>query len=348
MDCPTTVSPGSLASLSPVWTPGCRSWPLAFRPRLDAATQQVWGERGKGSLPGECGRLPLAALTHTKANAPKQPCAPSASSLCPGFRALRRILHSACPFRTDFPLYTDEGQVCPAVKVGAIRRALWGDGAAAGGRHRWGGTPDGRKSKQIERTTNMKTERNIALAVLGLGAGTALLLTQAAWSDGETQAFKLEGTWIAKLAGTTVPAWTYNISPSDPSGRRASFQAEMLAYGDPTFGGAFDAEYQTGFMGEAVLTGPNEAVFTIPNYGIKKVGGVPQLVYIVVDSGTIKRTAPGKVEVIHNLAIYLPAQDADGDGLPDQGQAPMVCVPNILSVDTRLPLLPPCTPPPAL
>jgi hypothetical protein len=207
------------------------------------------------------------------------------------------------------------------------------------------GALDGRSNNhRNERAKHMKTKRNLALAGLALALGATVLVTAGAGGGGK-EPFKLEGTWIAKLPGNTAPAWVYHISPSDPSGREASFQATMITSTDATLGGAFpDAEYTTGFIGEAVVTGPNKAAFTIPQYGMKKVGGVPQLVHITVDSGTIKRIAPNKLEVTHNLAVYLPIQDSDGDGLPDQGQTPVVCVPNIVSLDTRLPILPPCRP----
>ena len=92
-----------------------------------------------------------------------------------------------------------------------------------------------------------------------------------------------------------------------------------------------------------MVTGQDEASYTVANYGIKKVGGVSGIVYIAMDSGTIKRISPGKTEVAHNLAIFLATQDADGDGLPDKGQAPIACFP-FTSVDTCLPLMAPCKP----
>ena len=37
------------------------------------------------------------------------------------------------------------------------------------------------------------------------------------------------------------------------------------------------------------------------------------------------------------------AEAANGDGLPDKGQTPILCVPGT-TIDTRLPLLSPCKP----
>ena len=186
----------------------------------------------------------------------------------------------------------------------------------------------------------MKKKRNIALATLGVALGTMLVLTQTAWSHRDHQPFKLEGSWLAKDASGL--SWTYVFAPCDSDGREAAFTSEWVTV-DPTFGLFPDAEYIASVIGEAAVTGPNEAVFTVVEYGMKKVGSVPQKVYILQDSGTIKETAPRQTEVAHNISFYLPTQDADGDGLPDKGQTPLLCVPGT-SIDIRLPLLRPCKP----
>lgn len=189
----------------------------------------------------------------------------------------------------------------------------------------------------------MKAKSHIALAALGVALGTVLIVTQVAWSDGEPQPLKLEGSWIAK---GQIGQWMYSFSPSDPSGREAAFQGTIHVI-DPTLGGLFpDVQYVTDLIGQAVVTSPGEAAYTVVEYAMKKVGAIPEKVVIIVDSGTVRRIAPGKAEVHHNIALYLPSQDADEDGLPDKGQSPILCLP-FTSLDTRLPILPPCTPAPA-
>lgn len=191
----------------------------------------------------------------------------------------------------------------------------------------------------------MKMKRNIALAALGMALGTVLIVTQAAWSDDKPQWLKLEGAWVASVPGTPL-AWMYTYAPSDPFGRSAVIQATIHIPADPTLGGAFpNAQYLTTLVGEAKVTGPNSAVFTGVYYAMKAGVAGPEKVYIGLDSGTIKKTSLGRTEVSHNFGIYLPAQDADGDGLPDKGQSAVACVP-VPSLDTRLPLSPPCTPAP--
>jgi len=188
----------------------------------------------------------------------------------------------------------------------------------------------------------MKTKRNLALALLGVAAGAIVILTQTAWSDRNHQPFKFEGAWIGKAPGTPL-TWTYTLAPSDSSGRRAALTGGFVT-GDPTLFGLFpDAKTSTPFVGDCVVTGHDSGTYTALHYGMKNGASGPEIVYIVMDAGTITQKAPGRLEVVHTLAIYLPAQDADGDGLPDKGQSPIACVP-VPSLDTRLPIVAPCQP----
>jgi hypothetical protein len=188
----------------------------------------------------------------------------------------------------------------------------------------------------------MKTKRNLALAILGVAVGTAVILTQTAWSDRHHQPFKLEGSWIAKVPGSPL-SWTYMLAPSDSSGRRAALTGGFVI-GDPTLFGLFpEAETTSQFIGDSVVTSHDTGAFTVLHYGLKKGASGPEIVYIVMDGGAIKKKAPGKLEVLHTLAVYLPAQDQDGDGLPDAGETPQYCLP-VPSLDTRLPIVAPCQP----
>jgi len=187
----------------------------------------------------------------------------------------------------------------------------------------------------------MKMKRNIAIATLGVALGTVLVLTQVAWSGLRDQPLKLEGSWVATVPGTPL-SWMYTFAPSDPSGREAAFNGTTQV-SDPTFGGAFpNAEYVTPFIGEATVNARNQADYSVLWYGMKKGATLPEKVYIVLDSGTIEKTGSGRTQVMHNFAVFLPSQDTDGDGLPDTG-GPGACIP-LTSIDTRLPLLPPCQP----
>lgn len=188
----------------------------------------------------------------------------------------------------------------------------------------------------------MNAKRNAAVAVAGVLAGALLIASQTAWSNRPHEALKLGGAWIMKFVGN--PTTCMVTDSPDASGRRATVLGTTVI-GDPTLGGYFpEAEWVSPIVGEAVVTGVDRGTFTVVQYGMKTgAAGCAEIVYIIVNSGTIKVTGPGRTEHQHNLAVYLPFQDADGDGLPDEGQPPLGYIP-LTSTESRVSLLQPCTP----
>ena len=193
----------------------------------------------------------------------------------------------------------------------------------------------------------MKTKKYAALAILAVAAGAFIALylpAQSAPSNGKQQSYKLEGAWVARVPGMPMQ-WSYALSP-DPSGKRAamtgSIQVPIRA--SVVVPGLFaDLESISPMVGEVVMTGPDTAIFTAVWYGMKEGDPFDEIVLIGMTSGEVQFTGSGKTEVTHHLAYYAPSSDGDGDGLPDPGQDPVLCLPTI-SIDTRLGLLPPCTP----
>ncbi len=191
----------------------------------------------------------------------------------------------------------------------------------------------------------MKNRNYVVLALCTLGIGVWLAVNTHFQSHAaEPQALKLEGAWIATVPGMPL-RWTYTLSP-DPSGKQAALSGAIQVPVQPAVivPGLFaDLEYVSPMIGQVVMSSRDTARFTAVWYGLKK--GVPfdQVVFIGVNSGEIKMNSPSQTEVTHHLAFYDPSTDANGDGLPDPGTAPALCLP-ATSTDIRLPLLAPCTP----
>jgi hypothetical protein len=201
------------------------------------------------------------------------------------------------------------------------------------------------KHQQNKGVKKMKTKQYAALTIVAVAAGAFVAFNSPAQSAaGKSQVFKLEGAWIAKVVGMPMQ-WAYTVSP-DPSGRRAALAGSIhvpippQAINPALFA---DWEYNTDMVGELVMTGPDTVEFTAVWYGMKKGFPFDQIVLIGVNSGQGRFTEPGKMTGTHNLGMYAPGTDGDGDGLPDPGQDPAVCLP-ATSIDTRVPFLQPCGP----
>lgn len=167
-------------------------------------------------------------------------------------------------------------------------------------------------------------------------------LSASAIAGGGGGGYKLDGAWVAKVVGVDGQ-WSYVVS-ADPSGRSASghgsidsgFNVDVLA---PS---VFDPiESSSPILVQTVMTGPDTASYYAIWYGLRKLGPPSpvstEIVMIGVVTGELKFVGPGKAEGSHNFALYLPGQDVDGDGFPDEGQTAPVMFP-AYTVETRLPL----------
>ena len=93
-------------------------------------------------------------------------------------------------------------------------------------------------------------------------------------------------------------------------------------------------------------TGPNTFETGMITYGTKTgEGPVDATAAIHVGTATWIMTGPDTNEGQAMLSSFLPEQDADGDGLPDQGQVPVACTPFPFT-SKRLKIMPPCIPTP--
>ena len=152
---------------------------------------------------------------------------------------------------------------------------------------------------------------------------------------------RLEGVYL--LEGTGGVHVLDLAIPLDSANERIALQHDLADY-DVTLGGQFPTavRYSTA-QGEAVRTGPRSFDYTLHFWGLDNSN---RRVTLVVSSGT-KQFRAGDCNsyetVGGTLSVYRASQDADGDGLPDVGEAPIACVPVTLTA-RRMSILAPCTP----
>jgi len=153
-----------------------------------------------------------------------------------------------------------------------------------------------------------------------------------------------EGTWII-----TVPTPVGNMTmvhimyPQDLTGTRYG-GVMWQVNANPTLFGTFP-----GFEGggqfwatQTRRTSPNTFECAILTYETKK-GDGPMEETVGIDCGNVTwtMTGPDTNEGQVTLATYMAEQDADGDGLPDEGQVPAACTPFSFT-SKRLKIMPPC------
>ena len=158
----------------------------------------------------------------------------------------------------------------------------------------------------------------------------------------EGRAYKLDGAWVAKVVDSPGQ-WSYVIT-SDASGRHAYGHGSVdvgLNLG-AILGPVFEpADSDSPILINITKTGPDTASYYSIWYGLKDLDpsspATTEIVVIGVVTGELRFVAPGKINGIHNFAMYFPWQDGDGDGFPDEGEfTPYVF--QLATVDTRLPM----------
>jgi len=113
------------------------------------------------------------------------------------------------------------------------------------------------------------------------------------------------------------------------------------------YGLAPEAETVSDLIGYLVRTGANTFRFSVVCHGIKGGGpavlGVGETLYMVTLTGTAE-LVDREMMVMSGFtyAAYTPAQDLDGDRLPDAGVKPVVCAALPQLPFKRLPMFPSC------
>jgi len=155
-----------------------------------------------------------------------------------------------------------------------------------------------------------------------------------------TKYYRLGGGWVG---GGSAYTWSVMFAPSDPLGQTAAART-ILKYFNNQFSGllaSFGAENVSDATGDIKMVSADTARWTLVSYmqvAPKQPGDPLQNKAIIVAHGTWKFTSDNAAVLNYVLDVYLPSADADGDGFPDAGVAPVLSIP---TVDTgkRVPIL---------
>jgi hypothetical protein len=178
------------------------------------------------------------------------------------------------------------------------------------------------------------------------------------WPPQQMEVYSTAGAW-----SITSPQWpsgvvgTLVLSPEDPRTGRYSWVGGPVNM-DPTLNGLFpDAEAMSQWSGTGVRTASDECQVTGILYATKKNQPCDIVTWIWVSSETNKWIDADTLSCEGTCSYYsavehpghmlgdLPDQDLNDDGLPDEGQEPVFCVP-YTGLLRRINLMPPCTPTP--
>jgi hypothetical protein len=164
---------------------------------------------------------------------------------------------------------------------------------------------------------SLKRKRNIKLvAVFGL---TAVLLITTGWSVMAS----VESSPVFVPSGPYIYAsgqrYAEIIIPNDPAGNTITIIGPYLVV-DPTIGGMFpETNNRLECVGLGVRTGPYTWHNSYIQYGSKG----QEIQFILLFSADETFSEDGEtMDMYYTAEIFLPEQDADDDGFPDEGEVP--------------------------
>ena len=208
----------------------------------------------------------------------------------------------------------------------------------------------------------MNTRRNKGL-VAGFGVALLGMLVSVPWTavaggmggvgapDGPWSDLSLEGIWttMAPTPAGSSAIMSLVINAQGSEGMVYTCVGKHPECSVTAYGLAPEAERVSDLLGYLVRTGVNTFQFSVICHGTKDGGpamlGVGQTLYMVTLTGTAELVDRDTMIIREfTYAAYTPAQDLDGDRLPDEGAQPMVCATLPQLPFKRLPMFPSCQP----
>lgn len=170
----------------------------------------------------------------------------------------------------------------------------------------------------------MKTSRNKSRSGFLMMLGLCCTIAWVSAGQAKAEEWPLAGNWIV-----TVPSPAGNlilmqsVLPQDNTGTR--FTSIMRqARENYTFFGIFpESEAATNYVGQVEKTGENTFTATFQKYATRK-GNTPvaEIVFIEVANMEGRLVDMDTMEGHATVAVFMPEQDADGDGFPDPSEEP--------------------------
>ena len=160
----------------------------------------------------------------------------------------------------------------------------------------------------------------------------------------------IEGAWVGRFAGgpwDTPLIFQNTVTPQDPAGKKLTYVMRWVnpdaTLKNPDFA---EADYASELVGEAVRTGPKSYDYSVIGYGVNdRPGDRGEILYMFVVNGSLTCEGEDRVASDATLSVFTVDQDADMDGLPDEGEEPMCIGPNDFGSAQRISLMPRCEPP---
>jgi hypothetical protein len=212
----------------------------------------------------------------------------------------------------------------------------------------------------------MNLKRSLLIVAILVLMAVALIVTHSAVTmakdastepmRGKLPRYSLAGAWIAEVP--LPPPYPESVvhlitlDPQDPTGNRYTLVVKHSQCSPYAFGAFPEGGIQSDSVGLLVRTGRDTYRFTIVGHVTNETDptlppwfGVDEMSHISVISGTMSPIDCDTLETEAMIAYYAAVQDSDGDGFPDEGQIPVLCVP-IAATARRMQLMPPCEPTP--
>ena len=157
--------------------------------------------------------------------------------------------------------------------------------------------------------------------------------------------YQFGGIWVGIDPTNPETAIFYTLISADDVVGKREFTYYINHFNiDASFGGFFPSAVIFGDgVGHGYATGKNTYALSSIICALDESGFVQ---YYMVGSGTAEWLNSDEVECDFTISIYTPDQDTNPyDGIPDEGQAPVLCLPIPLYLQ-RVPHFMPCTPTP--